>query len=169
MLFCWILPESWSLVLGSDYQMFFVHTPAWMIGMERQPGFSGDVEGFCGCVHWWLRIKWSGGKRTVRTWSNYNHQKIQLPARYLQEVLLLCQVLLLGNGGVWLLPCSPALSASPSAGHVYSHSAGFICRLPSSAPLCLQSLPEFPSKFGGFFNFLPWLNNLISLKKCQCT
>lgn len=24
--------------------MFFVHTPAWMIGMERQPGFSGDVE-----------------------------------------------------------------------------------------------------------------------------
>lgn len=25
--------------------MFFMDTPAWMIGMEGQPGFSGDVEG----------------------------------------------------------------------------------------------------------------------------
>jgi len=41
-------------------------------------------------------------KRTLRTWSNYNHQKkIQLPARHLQEVLLHCQVLLHEKGGVW--------------------------------------------------------------------
>lgn len=42
MLLC---PEFSSLVLGRDYQMFFVCTPAQMIGMEGQPGFSGDVEG----------------------------------------------------------------------------------------------------------------------------
>lgn len=42
-----MLPELWSLELGSDYQEFIMHTPAQIIGMEGQPGFWGDVEGLC--------------------------------------------------------------------------------------------------------------------------
>lgn len=76
-------------------------------------------------------------KRTLRTWGNYNHQKKpELPARHLQDVLLLCQVLLRGKGGVALLPGSPGLSAFPL---VCRLSAWFTWLTPSSAPPCLQS------------------------------
>lgn len=91
--------------------------------------FQGMQKGFCRCVHSWFRIKWSGGKRTLRTWSNYNHQKNPAACQVSTGVLLLCQVLLHGSEGVWFLPCSPGLSAFPSPGHTCCHSACFICRL----------------------------------------
>lgn len=104
-------------------------------------------------------------KRTLRTWSNYNHQ---LPGRHLQEVLLLCQVLLHERGGVWLLPCSPGLSAFPSSGcPVCCLSTWFVCLTPSSAPPCLQSfyVNSFLN-FGICFSF--YLSHFI-VKECQCT
>lgn len=99
--------------------------------------FQGMWNGFVWLCALVIQNKVIRRKRTLRTWSNYNHQ---LPARHLQEVLLLCQVLLRGKGGVWLLPCSPGLSAFPSSGRlVCCFSTWFICLTPSSAPPCLQS------------------------------
>ena len=39
-----MLPEFWSVALGSDYWELIVQNPAQIIDVEGQPGFSGDVE-----------------------------------------------------------------------------------------------------------------------------
>lgn len=126
--------------------------------------FRGCGRASCRCVHWSLRIKWSGGKEHWELGVITTTKKNQLPARRLEEVLLLCQVLFHEKGGVWLLPCSPGLAALPSSGHPVCYlRSWFICLTPRSAPPSLQSfyLNCFP-KFGVFL-VLPWLNNPISL------
>lgn len=91
-------------------------------------------------------------KRTLRTWSNYNHQKNSAA----------CQASTGGSAALsgsvtWkrrcVLPCSPGLSAFPSSDCLaYCLIACFICLTPKfSSTLFTVLLPEFLSKFWDFF------------------
>lgn len=106
-------------------------------------------------------------KRTLRTWSNYSHQKNQLPARHRQEVLLLCQVLLHERGGVWFIAL---LSWFISFSFIW-----LSCVLPQrmvhlpDSTLFTVLLPEFLSKFWGFFHSTMIEQSHFIVKECQCT
>lgn len=109
-------------------------------------------------------------KRTLRTWSNYNHQKNSAA----------CQAPTGGSAALsgsvtWkrrcVLPCSPGLSAFPSSDCLaYCLRACFICLTPSSAPPCLWSfyLNSFLN-FGIFFLSAVIEQSHFVVKVYQCT